>query len=161
VIGKTLRKPLNKFSTEGILRYLISLPLNSIPIVGTVVFLIWNGVKAGPALHGRYFYLLALSPTSSPSANRDNLIATHRTVYTSMGSCSVALQMIPFVSIFLTFTSICGAALFAAELEDERTGKRSEEISVTAVDAVEDVKVGENDGVSVQNEQQEVSKKDL
>lgn len=42
-LGKTIVQPLNKFSTEGLIRYLISLPLNAIPVVGTIVFLLYNG----------------------------------------------------------------------------------------------------------------------
>lgn len=44
--------------------------------------------------------------------------------------------MIPFISMMLGFTSICGAALFAADLEDQRTGKKKEEISVGTVEQV-------------------------
>lgn len=43
MLGRSITKPLNRFSKEGILRYIISLPLNSIPIVGTVMFFLYNG----------------------------------------------------------------------------------------------------------------------
>ena len=56
-IGKLLSRPLEKFSQENIIRYIISLPLNAIPVVGTVFFLGWNGAKAGPGYHARYFQL--------------------------------------------------------------------------------------------------------
>jgi hypothetical protein len=52
--------------------------------------------------------------------------------------------MIPLVSILLTYTSICGAALFAADLEDERTGKKSEEINVGTMDELEKPSVDGN-----------------
>jgi hypothetical protein len=42
-LGKSLKAPLGKFSKEGILRYLVSLPLNAIPFLGTVLFLLYNG----------------------------------------------------------------------------------------------------------------------
>jgi len=47
-LGKSLLKPVRKFSAEGLVRYLITLPLNLIPGVGTAVFLGLNGIKAGP-----------------------------------------------------------------------------------------------------------------
>lgn len=47
-LGKELLKPVKKLSTEGLVRYLITLPLNLIPGVGTAVFLALNGIKAGP-----------------------------------------------------------------------------------------------------------------
>ncbi len=47
VLGKSLIKPLDRFSKEGIVRYIVSLPLNSIPVVGTVFFLIYNGTACG------------------------------------------------------------------------------------------------------------------
>jgi hypothetical protein len=47
-LGKSLLKPVKKFSADGLVRYLITLPLNLIPGVGTAVFLALNGMKAGP-----------------------------------------------------------------------------------------------------------------
>ena len=76
VLGKSLTKPLSKFSQEGILRYIITLPLNSVPGIGTVLFLLYNGTlsnvpisqwigntqiilgkKIGPSFHAHYFQL--------------------------------------------------------------------------------------------------------
>lgn len=42
-LGKSISKPLDRFSKDGILRYIISLPLNSIPGIGTALFLTYNG----------------------------------------------------------------------------------------------------------------------
>jgi Protein of unknown function (DUF540). len=66
-LGKSLAKPLNRFSPENIIRYIISLPLNSIPIVGTVLFLLYNGRKLGPSFHGRYFQLKRFKKAESES----------------------------------------------------------------------------------------------
>ena len=73
VLGKSLIKPLDQFSVEGLVRYIISLPLNSVPAIGTIFFLFFNGetlflwkeikvqyhsgIKTGPAFHSRYFQL--------------------------------------------------------------------------------------------------------
>lgn len=42
-LGKLLKQPFSKFSTDNIVRYFLTLPLNFIPVVGTVVFLGYNG----------------------------------------------------------------------------------------------------------------------
>jgi hypothetical protein len=42
-LGKVLVRPLQGFTFDGILRYAITLPLNFIPVVGTVFFLLYNG----------------------------------------------------------------------------------------------------------------------
>ncbi len=43
-LGKAIARPLTgKLSTDGIVRYILSLPLNLIPVVGTVFFLGYNG----------------------------------------------------------------------------------------------------------------------
>ena len=46
-LGKVVTRPLNRFSKEGLLRYIVSLPLNSLPVVGTVLFLLYNGTQVG------------------------------------------------------------------------------------------------------------------
>lgn len=42
-LGRVLTRPLSKLSTDNIVRYLLTLPLNLIPVVGTVFFLGYNG----------------------------------------------------------------------------------------------------------------------
>jgi hypothetical protein len=42
-ILKGVSKPLSRLSREGLLRYVVSLPLNLVPMVGTVLFLLYNG----------------------------------------------------------------------------------------------------------------------
>jgi hypothetical protein len=42
-LGKSIAAPLNKFSQESIVRYLVSLPLNAVPVLGTFLFLMYNG----------------------------------------------------------------------------------------------------------------------
>ena len=67
-IGKLLTKPLDRFSKEAMVRLLISLPLNAIPVVGPAIFLLYNGAKAGPSYHNRYFQLksMATLPSTAP-----------------------------------------------------------------------------------------------
>jgi hypothetical protein len=56
-LGKLIKKPFTKFSPDALVRYFLYLPLNFIPVVGTIVFVILQGRKAGPAAHTRYFQL--------------------------------------------------------------------------------------------------------
>lgn len=56
-LGKLVKKPFAKFTPNAIIRYLIYLPLNFIPIVGTAIFIILQGKRAGPTSHQRYFQL--------------------------------------------------------------------------------------------------------
>lgn len=56
-LGKLGRKPFQKWTPKAIIRYFLYLPLNMIPIVGTVLFVILQGRKFGPTAHARYFQL--------------------------------------------------------------------------------------------------------
>lgn len=56
-LGKVLEKPLSKFSLKSLISYLVWLPLNFIPIVGTAIFIFVQGRKLGPTYHARYFQL--------------------------------------------------------------------------------------------------------
>ena len=56
-LGKLATKPFAKFAPSAIIRYFMYLPLNFIPIVGTVLFVILQGRKFGPTAHARYFQL--------------------------------------------------------------------------------------------------------
>ncbi|WWD22116.1 hypothetical protein CI109_106605 [Kwoniella shandongensis] len=112
VLGTLLAKPLSKFSTDSMVRYVLTLPLNLIPVVGTVFFLGYNGLKAGPGYHARYFQLKGYD-----KEKRQAVIQKRRGAYTAFGTVAMALNLIPVVSVFLTFTTSVGAALWAAELE--------------------------------------------
>jgi hypothetical protein len=56
-LGKLVSKPFQKFTPAAIIRYFMYLPLNFIPIIGTVLFVILQGRKFGPTAHARYFQL--------------------------------------------------------------------------------------------------------
>lgn len=60
-VGSALVKPLQAFSKDGMMRYMLTLPLNMIPAVGTVLFLLYNGHNSGPGWHSRYFQLKGFS----------------------------------------------------------------------------------------------------
>lgn len=56
-LGKLLTRPFQKFTPNAIIRYVMYLPLNFIPIVGTIIFILLQGKRSGPAAHTRYFQL--------------------------------------------------------------------------------------------------------
>ena len=56
-LGKLIKKPFERFTPKALIRYVMYLPLNFIPVLGTIVFVILQGRKAGPVAHERYFQL--------------------------------------------------------------------------------------------------------
>jgi len=111
-LGKLLKKPFAKFSPNAIIRYVLYLPLNFIPVVGTVIFIVLQGKRAGPASHTRYFQLKEWN-----KRQREIHIEEHRGGYTSFGVAAFLLEMIPFANLIFAFTNTVGAALWAADLE--------------------------------------------
>lgn len=60
-LGKLAAKPFQKFTPQAIVRYIMYLPLNFIPVVGTALFLLAQGRKHGPNAHSRYFHLKGMN----------------------------------------------------------------------------------------------------
>ncbi len=52
-LGKLVKSPLERFSPKAIIRYVMYLPLNFIPIVGTVLFVLLQGRTRGQSCHTR------------------------------------------------------------------------------------------------------------
>jgi len=111
-LGKLVKKPFARFTPKALIRYVMYLPLNFIPVVGTVLFIILQGRKSGPAAHARYFQLKKMS-----AHQKEEFIEKRKAAYTSFGVPAVLLELIPFVGIFFAFTNTCGAALWAADIE--------------------------------------------
>ncbi|KAJ6513786.1 hypothetical protein C8R47DRAFT_962430 [Mycena vitilis] len=117
-IIKGASKPLSRFSREGLLRYVVSLPLNLVPVVGTVLFLLYNGAssatcaKAGPTFHARYFQARGMSP-----AARQAFVDKRKGAYTAFGATTLGLNLVPVLGPVFMLTSTVGAALWACELE--------------------------------------------
>ncbi|KAF2860242.1 hypothetical protein K470DRAFT_258205 [Piedraia hortae CBS 480.64] len=111
-LGKLVKKPFQRFKPEAIVRYLMYLPLNFIPIIGTATFILLQGKKYGPQTHNRYFQLKGMS-----RSQREQYIQENQGAYTSFGVVATLLEMVPIAGIFFVFTNTCGAALWAADLE--------------------------------------------
>jgi hypothetical protein len=76
-LGKLIKKPFARFTPKALIRYLMYLPLNFIPVVGTVLFVILQGRKSGPAAHARYFQLKGLS-----AHQREEFVEKRKAAYT-------------------------------------------------------------------------------
>ncbi|KIX06242.1 uncharacterized protein Z518_04217 [Rhinocladiella mackenziei CBS 650.93] len=127
-LGKLLKRPFATFTPHAIIRYMLYLPLNFIPVVGTVLFIILQGKRAGPAAHSRYFQLKEWS-----QRQREIHIDEHRGGYTSFGVAAFLLEMIPFANLVFAFTNAVGAALWAADFEwNATTSPRVRELAKKA-----------------------------
>ncbi|KAI0352141.1 hypothetical protein OH77DRAFT_1409883 [Trametes cingulata] len=107
-----LVKPLQALSKDGIVRYVLTLPLNLVPAVGTVLFLLYNGHNSGPGWHARYFQLKGFS-----KGQRAAFVENRRAEYTAFGMATLLFNFIPLVGLLFSFTNTVGAALWAAQLE--------------------------------------------
>ena len=76
-LGKLATKPFQKFTPTAIIRYLMYLPLNFIPVVGTAIFVLLQGKRFGPNAHVRYFQLKGMSSTQ-----REDYVEARRGAYT-------------------------------------------------------------------------------
>ncbi|ELU45167.1 hypothetical protein AG1IA_00801 [Rhizoctonia solani AG-1 IA] len=132
-LGKLILKPLHRFSKEGIIRYILSIPLNFIPVVGTVFFLGYNG---GPDLD------ITHDTSNSKGFPRINVNdgslsdEAHIPAVFSFGFAALALNLIPFATLVFSCTSV-GAALWAAD-EEKRQGSKPDMSAVPEQDKTRD-----------------------
>lgn len=115
-LGKLVKKPFAKFTPNALIRYLLYLPLNFIPVVGTFIFIILQGKRNGPAAHQRYFQLKEWN-----KGQRETHIEQNRGGYTAFGVVAFLLEMVPFANLVFAFTNTVGAALWAADMEKGAT----------------------------------------
>ncbi|PHH69427.1 hypothetical protein CDD82_7774 [Ophiocordyceps australis] len=111
-LGKIIKSPFKRFTPKALIRYLIYLPLNFVPLVGTVMFIYLQGRNRGRQVHGRYFQLKKWS-----TWQQKDWLNKHVGAYTAFGLVATFLEMIPLASIFFTYTNAVGAALWAADIE--------------------------------------------
>jgi len=120
-LGKILKNPFDKFGPKAIVRYIMYLPLNFIPVVGTIIFIVLQARSRGQTVHGRYFQLKKWS-----APRRSDWLKKHAGPYTSFGLVASLLEMIPLASIFFTYTNTVAAALWAADIESMNTSMTDE-----------------------------------
>lgn len=115
-LGKMIKSPFEKFTPKALIRYVMYLPLNLIPVVGTVVFVLLQGKSRGNVVHTRYFQLKKWS-----NSQRNEWLQENTAPYTAFGTVATLLELIPFASILFSFTNTVGAALWAADIESNNT----------------------------------------
>lgn len=111
-LGKLVSRPFQKFTPTAIIRYFMYLPLNFIPLVGTVLFVLLQGKRAGPSAHARYFQLKGMS-----GDKKEKFVEQRQGAYTGFGTVATLLEMVPVAGILFAFTNVAGAALWAADME--------------------------------------------
>lgn len=83
-----VKQPFQKFTPSAIIRYFMYLPLNFIPVVGTVLFILLQGKRLGPSAHERYFQLKGMS-----QKQREEWIEERRGAYTRYVLHAVCLDV--------------------------------------------------------------------
>ncbi len=91
-----------------------TLPLNLIPILGTILYVWINGTLSSWELHLPYF-----SMKGYDYGLQKQIVANNKWSYSSFGMQVAFLSLIPGFGFFFLFTNSVGAALFASDLEDE------------------------------------------
>jgi len=99
-------------TVDSLIRSLLYLPLNFIPVIGTFAFLALKGKRMGHNALDRYFELKGYS-----AQEREEWLKVHEGDYISFGVASSVLEMVPFVSFAFTCTNSVGAALWASNVE--------------------------------------------
>ncbi|KAF9304614.1 hypothetical protein BGZ74_001055 [Mortierella antarctica] len=100
--------------------WLVTLPLNFVPIAGPMAFCYINGKARSQYVHRRYFDMKEMT-----QQERDEWIKTRKSQYTTFGVIAQGLELLPFVGILFGFTNTIGAALWAADLERQQYELRS------------------------------------
>ena len=94
---------------------IITLPLNLIPFVGTVLWLFLNGRLYTWDSHSHYHY--ELKRRKFPAQRK--FVRRHWYAYHMFGMQAMALELIPGFNVLFVFTNCVGAALWAADFEDK------------------------------------------
>ncbi|KAK9238123.1 hypothetical protein V1525DRAFT_124868 [Lipomyces kononenkoae] len=95
-----------------LLKALILLPIQFIPVIGPLVMALMKSVDTARAAQGRYFQLKGWSP-------RQVRVFTRRRYgsYWTFGAAAGVLETFPILEMFFSFTNATGAALWAVKLE--------------------------------------------
>lgn len=76
-LGRLVKRPFAKYAPKALIRYFLYLPLNFIPVVGTIMFVILQGRRVGPVAHTRYFDLKEWN-----KSHREQHIEKYKAAYT-------------------------------------------------------------------------------
>ncbi|KAI9484501.1 hypothetical protein BDB00DRAFT_132054 [Zychaea mexicana] len=92
--------------------FLVSLPLNLIPVIGPVAFIGIQGLTRGGQTHKRYFDLYEWT-----AARRQRQIEQAFWQYHQFGVVASVLEMIPFAGFVFSYTNHIGAAMWVMDLK--------------------------------------------
>lgn len=110
-----LRTVGNYFQVDVILRFVlfvVSLPLNLIPVIGNLLFAWIHSTLIAWDYHVFYFEI-----KNWGYKQQKDWILDHKVKYTSFGLQALLLHMVPFVGPFFVFSNAAGAALLAIKFE--------------------------------------------
>lgn len=99
-LGKLVSKPFAKFTPQALVRYFMYLPLNLIPVVGTIAFVVLQGRKNGPNANSRYFQLKGMN-----SSQKDKFVEERQGAYTGYVSILLDKQVVRTDSLRIALVS--------------------------------------------------------
>lgn len=101
------------WSLIQIIELIVFLPLNLVPYVGTVAFIMITGSRLGKLSHHRWFKLRGLDKKA-----KKRELKLRRWEYLWFGTVAMVLELVPILSFFFLLTSTAGAAMWAARMEE-------------------------------------------
>jgi len=94
--------------------FVVTIPVNIMPVVGTFAFCYINGFLSGWSIHMHYFELKGMS-----FFEQLEFVKARKHDYSVFGTAALFLQVIPIVNLLFSFTNVVGGALWAIELEQD------------------------------------------
>ncbi|KAK3290930.1 uncharacterized protein B0H64DRAFT_49750 [Chaetomium fimeti] len=115
MLGKpTTRAEYQPWSLIQIIELIVFLPLNLVPYVGTIAFIMITGSRLGKLSHHRWYKLRGLDKKEMKKE-----LKKRRWEYLWFGTAAMVLELIPILSFFFLLTSTAGAAMWAAKMEEQ------------------------------------------
>ncbi|KAG0205112.1 hypothetical protein BGX33_008112 [Mortierella sp. NVP41] len=108
---------------QRIALWLVTLPLNFVPVVGPVFFCYINAKAIVPDIHRRYFDMKQMTEDE-----RKVWIRKRQGDYTAFAFVSQVLELVPVLGILFGFTNTIGAALWAVDLERPQDALRNKKL---------------------------------
>lgn len=96
-----------------IMHFLLTLPLNFVPVVGNVLFCFLNSFPTAVGLH--HYYYTEMKGLSSVEFSA--VVHAKKAQYQSFGFVASAFSLVPGLDVILVLTNAVGAALWAADME--------------------------------------------
>ncbi|KAG0627620.1 hypothetical protein M758_2G216000 [Ceratodon purpureus] len=104
-----------------IMHFLITLPLNFVPVVGNVLFCFLNSFPTAISLH--HYYYTEMKGLSSEEFSA--VVHAKKPQYQSFGFVASAFSLIPGLDVILVLTNAVGAALWVADMEKSQGSIKS------------------------------------